>query len=397
MIKTEAQYEATLAEVERLVGLDPTPGTPDGDRLELLAHLVQAYESEHFPTALPDPLEAIRFRMEQQGLTQRDLVPYFGSRSKVSEVLSGKRALTLSMIRAIHSGLAIPAHVLLRESGASLPQDEPGIQWERFPVFEMAKRGWFETPSDDPRGHAEELMRGFFSPLDGQQLGAFYRRTISQRTLRTMDDHAVIAWTARVLILATRVRDLRPYVAGTVDEGFLREVARLSWFERGPLLARELLAKRGIALVTERHLPRTYIDGAAMLSRDGRPVIGLSLRHDRIDSFWFCLVHELSHVALHLNSADTCFVDDLEAITEDRREREADTLATEALIPQAEWRRSRAALQRTPEAIEEFANQVRVHPAVIAGFIRHSSRNYRILSQMVIASVSTLFEDTSTK
>jgi HTH-type transcriptional regulator/antitoxin HigA len=134
-----------------------------------------------------------------------------------------------------------------------------------------------------------------------------------------------------------------------------------------------------------------------MLGREGRPVIGLTLRHDRLDNFWFCLMHELSHVALHLNSADICFVDDLEAITQDRREREADTLATEALIPQAEWRRSRAALQRTPEAIAEFANNIRVHPAVIAGFIRHSSRNFRILSQMVTEPVSPLFEDTSTK
>ncbi len=141
MIKSESQYEETLAEVERLVALDPTPGTPDAERLELLAHLVRAYESTHYPIELPDPLEAIRFRMEQQGLKQRDLVPFLGSRSKVSEVLSGKRSLTLSMIRALHNGLGIPAGVLLREAGATLPQDDPGIQWERFPVVEMVNRG----------------------------------------------------------------------------------------------------------------------------------------------------------------------------------------------------------------------------------------------------------------
>jgi HTH-type transcriptional regulator/antitoxin HigA len=82
-------------------------------------------------------------------------------------------------------------------------------------------------------------------------------------------------------------------------------------------------------------------------------------------------------------------------VTQDNREREADTLATEALVPQAEWRRSRAALQRTPDAIVEFANQVRVHPAIVAGFIRHESRNYRILSQMVTEPVSPFFEGTS--
>src|SRR6266436_7059628 len=103
MIKTDSQHEETLAEVERLVALDPAPGTPEAERLELLAHLVRAYENEHYPIELPDPIEAIRFRMEHQGLTQRDLVPYFGSRSRVSEVLSGKRGLTLPMIRALHS------------------------------------------------------------------------------------------------------------------------------------------------------------------------------------------------------------------------------------------------------------------------------------------------------
>jgi HTH-type transcriptional regulator/antitoxin HigA len=178
MIKTESQYEDTLAEVERLVALDPTPGTLDGERLELLAHLVQAYESAHYPIALPDPLEAIRFRMEHQGLTQRDLVPYLGSRSKVSEVLSGKRGLTLAMIRALHSGLGIPASVLLREPGATLSQADPGIEWDRFPVAEMVKRGWIEAAVGEFRTSAEELAKRFFSPLDGQLVGAFFHRTL---------------------------------------------------------------------------------------------------------------------------------------------------------------------------------------------------------------------------
>src|SRR5688572_21635672 len=142
MIKSESQYDETLAEVERLVALDPAPGTPDAERLELLAHLAHAYENANYPIELPDPLEAIRFRMEQQGLTQRDLVPLLGSRSKVSEVLSGKRGLTLSMIRALHNGLGIPAATLLREPGATLPKDAPDVHWDRFPVAEMVKRGW---------------------------------------------------------------------------------------------------------------------------------------------------------------------------------------------------------------------------------------------------------------
>src|SRR6266849_10877980 len=93
VIKTEEEYESALAEINALIDRDPDPGTPEADRLELLTLLVENYESHTFPKRVPEPLEAIRFRMEQQNLKQRDLVPYIGSPSKVSEVLSGKRRL----------------------------------------------------------------------------------------------------------------------------------------------------------------------------------------------------------------------------------------------------------------------------------------------------------------
>jgi HTH-type transcriptional regulator / antitoxin HigA len=109
ILKNEADYEAALSEIEKLMG----SAAPDADRLELLALLVHDYEDKHYPIDMPDPVEAITFRMEQMGLTRKDLERYIGSRSKVSEVLSGKRRLSLSMIRALHEGLGIPAEVLL--------------------------------------------------------------------------------------------------------------------------------------------------------------------------------------------------------------------------------------------------------------------------------------------
>ncbi len=115
VIKTELEYEAALAEVEDLIDRNPEAGTPEADRLELLVLLIQDYESREVDIPLPDPIEAIRFRMEQQNLTQGDLVPYFGSRSRASEVLSGKRKLSLSMIRALHEGLGIPLKVLIQD------------------------------------------------------------------------------------------------------------------------------------------------------------------------------------------------------------------------------------------------------------------------------------------
>ena len=111
-IHTAEDHRAALKEVERLWG--SKSGTPDGDRLDVLATLIDAYEAQHEPIDKPDPIEAIRFRMEQQGLTRKDLEPMLGTRMRVSEVLNGKRALSIAMIRRLHAGLGIAAEVLIR-------------------------------------------------------------------------------------------------------------------------------------------------------------------------------------------------------------------------------------------------------------------------------------------
>jgi HTH-type transcriptional regulator / antitoxin HigA len=113
-IRTDADYAAAVVEVERL--MDAVPDTPEGDRLDVLATLVQAYEDAHWPMELPDPIDAIRFRMEQAGLTPRDLQRYIGPKGRVSEVLSRRRPLTLAMIRRLQAGLGIPAEILIRPS-----------------------------------------------------------------------------------------------------------------------------------------------------------------------------------------------------------------------------------------------------------------------------------------
>jgi len=113
-IRTKRDYEAALKEVERLWG--GKSGTPDGDRLDVLATLIDAYEAEHYPMDPPDPIEAIKFRMEQQGLTRRDLEEIIGTRTRIAEVLNKKRALSIGMIRRLHERLGISAEVLIRPS-----------------------------------------------------------------------------------------------------------------------------------------------------------------------------------------------------------------------------------------------------------------------------------------
>lgn len=113
-IRTKRDHEAALKEIERLWGAKT--GTPDGDRLDVLATLVDAYEAEHYPMDPPDPIEAIKFRMEQQGLTRRDLEEIIGTRTRIAEVLNRKRGLSIAMIRRLHERLGISADVLIRPS-----------------------------------------------------------------------------------------------------------------------------------------------------------------------------------------------------------------------------------------------------------------------------------------
>ena len=112
-IRTKADYKRALREVSAYFDNEPEPGSADGDRFEILTTLVEAYEAKHFPIEAPDPIEAIRFRMEQGGLTVKDLVPSIGQPNRVYEVLNRKRGLTLEMIRNLHRNLGIPAESLI--------------------------------------------------------------------------------------------------------------------------------------------------------------------------------------------------------------------------------------------------------------------------------------------
>lgn len=111
-IKTEADYDATLSEVERL--FDAVPDTPDGDRLDVLTTLLEVYEKNHYSIPAPDPVEAIKYWMESRGIKRQELEPLLGSRARVSEVFNHRRGLTLTMIRNLHDKLGIPAEALIR-------------------------------------------------------------------------------------------------------------------------------------------------------------------------------------------------------------------------------------------------------------------------------------------
>jgi HTH-type transcriptional regulator/antitoxin HigA len=387
LIKNEEDYEKALARIEAL--MDAEPGTRDMEELELLTALVEMYEDQHYAISPPDPIEAIKFRMDQLGLTQKDLVPYIGNKSKVSEVLNGKRSLTLAMMRSLNKNLGISAEVLLKEPGAGFPEGMQDLEWDKFPVVEMAKRCWIPDVKD-PKENAEELIRGFVAQAGGMETIplALLRQGKTARYNLKMDPHALMAWCIRVLALARNNALKHKYVKGSIKMSTLQEIARISYFQNGPLLAKEYLEKQGVHLIVVPHLAKTYLDGAAMLMPDGTPVIGLTLRHDRLDNFWFCLLHELAHVAKHLTASDRIIIDDLDlrrhdAESEDNIEKQADEMTRDALIPRKVWERNPIKGKVSAAKVIALAEQLKIHPAIIAGRIRYERNNYRLMSRYI--------------
>ena len=382
-IRTEEDHKRALERIDKI--FDAEEGTPEGDELDVLVDLVMFYESKTVDIGFPDPISAIKFRMDQAGLTQRDLIPYIGNRSKVSEVLSGKRDLTLSMARALHQNLGIPADVLLQKPGAEFDSTLEEIDPRRYPLKEMAKRGWIPQLSDLADRAKKEIL-ALMEKAGGPETAAIplYRKNGHRRLNAKADPYALRAWCWRVLGVANENPPEADYQSGTVTPEFMQEIAHLSVSEDGPRRAQERLAEHGIALVVERHLPRTHLDGAALRLQDGRPVIGLTLRYDRIDNFWFSLMHELAHVGLHMdNGEDEPFIDDLSLNVTDPLENQADRHAQDALIPPEIWESNPVRERATVLAVYDLAQEVGVHPAVIAGRVRHERGNYRLLSQLV--------------
>ena len=382
VIRTDEDYESTLERIGQL--MDAAPGTPESEELDLLATLVEVYEQEHFAIELPDPVDAIKFRMEQAGLRQRDLIPFIGARSKVSEVLNRKRSLSLRMIRALHDGLGIPAGVLLQEPNAAIPEEAPGLEWDRFPLKTMLERRWLPGIAGslaDIRDKAEEVLRAFLEPVRTADL----RRAMLRQHIRSgskMDAYALLAWRARVLALARR-ETLPEFQPDVITTDFKRQLVGLSCLDEGPRLAREFLANSGIHMVILTHLPKTHLDGAAMVLPSGAPVVAMTLRYDRLDNFWFTLCHELAHVAMHLPCDDhECFIDDLKQ-QGDSLEDQADEFAADALIPKEVWARAEARRTARGPDVLALARERRVHPAIVAGRIRWEKRDYRILSSLV--------------
>lgn len=391
VIKTAVQHKAALTRVDQLINTDPLPDSAEGKELEILSILIDNYELTQFKFKSPDPVDAVIFRMVEQDLKQADLIPYLGSRSRVSEFLGRRRSLTVEMIRSLSSGLGIPAEVLIQDSTGPFRLNNPEEQFElnlqKFPIAEMKTRGWLDISKriTDPE-KIQVALQKFISAFGENPKGILAKRTVKGDAYTPSVFYALTAWQARVLQRAndSEFRARKEFKISALTDQFVSDLVKLSRYDDGPCQALEQLRDIGISVVIEGHLTKTKLDGAAMLSSLGKPVIGLTLRFDRVDNFWFTLLHELMHVKLHLNERDEVFLDRLvDKVSTESVEIEANLAAQNWLIPKSAWRTAQVRLLPTKQGIVDFAAQLSINPAIVAGRIQRENANYSLFSDMV--------------
>lgn len=254
------------------------------------------------------------------------------------------------------------------------------IDWTRFPIREMVRRGWLTLKHG--MSPAENIKEYFSQAAGPEFVSVFHRKKFHGEN--RPDEYGLLAWQARIIEKARREIAEGPVQTFSFTDTWLTDLVKCSASDNGPLVAKSMLAQHGIVLVIEQHLESTYLDGAAMLLPSGQPIVALTLRHDRLDNFWFVLMHELAHVYLHLfDSLHLDFFDDESCGEDDQIEREADSYALNVLIPDCAWDSCLSRFRMTKEMVQIDAERLGIHPSIIAGRIRKENSRFNILNDLV--------------
>lgn len=383
-IRDEAGYEAALARIGAL--MSAPEGSPEVDELEVLSILVEKYEEGAYPIPDAPAHEVLKLVMEENGLASKDMIPFLGSASTVSKVLNGKKELTPAQIRILSRHLGIPVVALFGDASEQ-EKLEPGgsVDWSAFPLVEMSRRGLFGV--EHLRATAKSLAQiaGNIIPalIGSARLDFAYQPRLRQgvKTGPASDPHAVMAWLIEV---AKRGQDRgmkTPCRLLTRED--LHTLAAMSKAADGIRRAISFLEGHGIPVVTVKHFKRSKIDGGVVVLDGGRPVIGLSLRHDRLDSFWFTLLHEAAHIVLG-HVSDYVVDEFLDAESYGKDETDANALVEEVTIPAAVFA---AAIpnpaQATLSAMFGLAQQFDIALAIVVGRVQFKANDYRKFSRLV--------------
>lgn len=332
------------------------------------------------------PITLIQARISR-GLTQQDLADHLNLHPQQIQRYEASNYMGASLSRLIEIANVLGISVTESWDATSQPSgdafyswgDSSNISWDKFPIKEMLKRGWIKVMHGS---NPTEVLKSYFETSAGAQYAtALHRKKFHGSN--TPNEFSLLAWQARVLELANHSLNESKIPDFDLNDSWIDDLVSLTLQDNSPLLAQEFLASKGIILVIEPHLSKTYLDGAAMLSPSGHPVIALTLRHDRLDNFWFVLMHELGHIFLHLfESLNMDFFDEEGSPENDQLEQEADQFALDTLIPQHKWDQCLSRFSISNETVLLDAQTLGVHPSIVAGRIR-KERGYTILSDLV--------------
>ncbi|HNG80445.1 MAG TPA: XRE family transcriptional regulator [Burkholderiaceae bacterium] len=243
------------------------------------------------------------------------------------------------------------------------------------------KHGWLDGPDADDVDGGKRFVRSLAEHVGRHGTPSLLRTGINVK--HDAEDWMLLAWKAQVTRRAESIIASGRISYRALDLTWLKELVKLSASANGPLLAQSFLKEHGIVLLAERNIPGMEVDGAAFLV-DGVPVIGMTLRRNTLDNFWFTLLHEVAHVVLHFRTGLAAgFFDDTEANEVDEFEAEANRFASDMLVPEELWARSPARIAKVHKPIENLAQQLGISSTIIYGRIRFERKNYTIFSDKI--------------
>ena len=333
---------------------------------------------------LPDILIQARIA---RGMSQKDLAAFLGVKEQQIQRYEAERYRSASLDRLMEISDALGVQISKRAEliGNSRFESVDPAAWKAFPVAEMYKRGWFEDFSGsmaEARKAAPDLLPAFLRGAHARYAPqALHRKAV--RSSGQVHEAGIAAWEARVRHLADRDPPERAFDPSLISEDWLAGLVELTLDPDGPADAMNYLRVIGIAMIVEKHLPGTLLDGAALSTFDGHGIIALTLRHDRLDNFWFTLFHEVAHLKLHVGRDYDAIFDDTETPAVTALEEEADLFAQETLLPSVKWNVSVARFTRNEKAVLTDAKRFGVGPAVIAGRVRREAHDYTLLRDLV--------------
>lgn len=361
-----------------------------GRECQELVRSIEAYESakdsgeakELVKRAGSDPGLTLIVARIAKGFSQKELAWRLGVKEQQVQRYEADRYSTISLknYKRVAVLLGVRLEASIRDNPAFHGLDQVIGDVSKADIKKILKhgrdKGWF------PENEGEAELRQSIAE-NRIQFGSPSLLRTGLNVTDHSEDLLLHAWRARISARAQSIIPNMQSKFDPLDIGWLPQFVELSAHDDGPIRARKALRERGLILIVEPHIPGLAIDGAAYLD-NGVPIIGMTLRKDTLDSFWFTLLHELGHAILHYRSGLAVgFFDQIEAPSVDEQEAEADTFAANMLLPEERWRRSTARISNSNIAIEKFAREIGIHPAIVFGRIRKERDNYAIFSSKI--------------